>query len=120
MRIFKRPNTKLFVVLFAVLFVCIFVGSDASAAWIRSISSNFDLHNFTEKEVNDLELRLWGISTNDIVRLYAGDLARGWIPEIVEEGREFVTIIWRAPGREFLKQCEWLHLGLTLRAGAPE
>jgi len=119
MTIIRRSSIKPFFVALTLLFAYILIGVQASAAWVRGISSNFDLHNFTEMEVNNLQLTLSGIGANDIVRLYAGDGARGWTPALAEGGEELVTIIWRAPGGTYLKPCKWLHLGLSLRAGAP-
>jgi len=119
MSITKSPSAKAITILCVLLLAYTLTGYHASAAWIRGISSNFDLHNFTEKPVNDLELTLGGITVNDIVRLYAGDLARRWIPH-VEEGNREITITWTAPEGAYLEPCQWLHLGLSLRPSAPE
>ncbi|NQT82004.1 hypothetical protein HQ563_03215, partial [bacterium] len=117
MSIVKRIPVKLFVFVFAYTLI----SSQASPAWIRSISSNFDVHNFTEEYVNDLEVILGGIAVNDIVKLYAGEASRGWIPSVEQsEGKDGIIITWRAPEKSYLKPCEWLHLGLSLRAGAPD
>ncbi len=117
MSISTKHPAKPFIVLFVILLACAFVGQRAGAAWIRGTSSNFDLHNFTEYEVNDLEVTLGGIVLNDILKLYAGKASLRWIPH-VEEAKGEITIIWRAPKETYLKPCEWLHLGLSLRAGA--
>jgi len=118
MSIGKKTHLKLAIVFFFSFLVCVYIGSQAGAAWIRGISSNFDLHNFTPVEVNDLELTLGGIGPNDIDGIYDGQGARGWTPQIVP-GHGEVTIIWTAPRGEYLNPCEWLHLGLSLRPDAP-
>jgi hypothetical protein len=118
MNIAKRPFARLLAILFVLLFTHFFIAGHAGATWVRGTFSNFDLHNFTEEPVNDLELTLGGIGINDIVRLYAGAHARGWSP-YVEAGEQEVIIFWKAPDGSYLKPCEWLHLGLSLRAGAP-
>ncbi len=115
----RRPPIRRLVFLLLLFLPITFAGHEAGAAWIRGISSNFDLHNFTQEPVNDLELTLGGIAATDIVKLYAGAAARGWIPD-VRQGEGEITITWKAPDRSFLKPCEWLHLGLSLRAGAPD
>jgi hypothetical protein len=104
--------------LLALILTGVLAAHQASGAWIRGISSNFDLHNFTQKPVNDLELTLGGIVASDVINLYAGFASRGWIPE-VKEGDGEITIRWKAPEGTHLYPCEWLHLGLSLRAGAP-
>lgn len=115
------------IVLFVSVIAFVLVGVTGNAAWIRGISSNFDLHNFTGNPVNDLAVTLESspilaasgtISPADIVRLYAGHASRGWIPQVVETERGIV-IIWKAPDGTYLEPCEWLHLGISLRAGAP-
>ncbi len=113
----RLPRTSA-TLLLALILAGVLAAYQASGAWIRGISSNFDLHNFTQKPVNDLELTLGGIVASDVVNLYAGFASRGWIPE-VKEGDGEITIRWKAPEGTHLYPCEWLHLGLSLRAGAP-
>jgi len=90
----------------------------ANAAWLREILSNFDLHNLTPGDVSGVEVTLAGILKEDILRLYTGEASRGWIPS-VREGEGEITIVWEAPENVFLQSCRWVHLGLSLRAGAP-
>ncbi len=122
----SRPLLKSSIFAFIVLTSCAFLANQGSPAWIRGVSSNFDLHNFTEKPVNDFELTLepapmvpaGRITIGDIVKLYAGHAGRGWRPE-VRETELGIVITWKAPDGTYLEPCEWLHLGISLRAGAP-
>ncbi|MDP2895390.1 MAG: hypothetical protein Q8Q12_02375 [bacterium] len=127
MSLTRRVVLNQAVVLFVSVVAFILLGCSGDAAWIRGISSNFDLHNFTGNPVNDLAVTLESspivgasgtISPADIVRLYAGHASRGWTPQLVETERGIV-IIWKAPDGTYLEPCEWLHLGISLRAGTP-
>ena len=111
------PLPKTFVTLCVLLLANMFLVGHADGFWIRGISSNFDLHNFAKEEVNGLVVTLGGIEPQDVVRLYAGPLSRGWTP-LMKGGDGEVIIHWRAPQGTGLRHCEWVHLGLSLRAGA--
>jgi hypothetical protein len=100
----------------------------AEGAWLKGQLANFDVHNFTEDEVNDFELELRGkcLSCDDIVWYYTGPMAHGWVAECEDlcpgppEECLSCGVIIRWKGERYIGPCNWLHLGVEFGPCVPE
>jgi hypothetical protein len=90
-------------------------GMPAESAIITGELANFDVHNFTDYDVNDFVLVLQGIGCGDICYIWNPgggyyDSLRCW------EEADGTHIKWWFPP---IPWCEWKHFGVQLNAGVP-
>lgn len=116
----NRHSLNIIVAITALFAVGLLFGSQANAAQVYGTLSNFDVHNFTEQDVNDFELILRGpnLTCDDISDYYPGWGTIGGMPsggcEDLGGGR--IKITWSDPDNP-IPHCNYVHFGVGFPPG---
>ncbi|MBD3234822.1 MAG: T9SS type A sorting domain-containing protein [candidate division Zixibacteria bacterium] len=115
----KKSFWKRTILTFAIAIgVSLLIGSQTDAARIYGTLSNFDLHNFTEQEVNDFELILRGpnLTCADVAGYYNGWGTFNGPPVCEDLGNGRIKITWSDPNTP-IPHCTYVHIGYELYSG---